>query len=154
MCPQGRGGHIGATWRIRLSLCFLQHTWVHSPNCKSIGSAMSAQLTAESAYTLQCGTLSPKIAHSRGGFGTPIYFMIPWGRPSPQFKLHHDWFSYFHTGDCRVSLYFTMERSFPPQNCPFPWGDLDPHLIHGSLGPPKSSTQMALDRFSRFSRAH
>ena len=23
----------------------------------------------------------------------------------------------------------------PPQNCHFPWGDLDPHLIRGSLGP-------------------
>ena len=31
----------------------------------------------------------------------------------------------------------------PPQNCPFPWGDLDPHLIHGSLGPPESITQTA-----------
>jgi len=26
---------------------------------------------------------------------------------------------------------------------PFPWRDLDPHLIHGSLGPPESSTQTA-----------
>jgi len=29
----------------------------------------------------------------------------------------------------------------PPQNCHFPWGDLDPHLIHDSLGPLESSTQ-------------
>jgi len=29
---------------------------------------------------------------------------------------------------------YTMGYPFPPQNCPFPWGDLDPHLIHGSLG--------------------
>ena len=26
-----------------------------------------------------------------------------------------------------------------PQNCPFTWKDLDPHLIHGSLGPPESA---------------
>jgi len=25
-----RGGHIGATWRIRLNVCFLQYTRVHS----------------------------------------------------------------------------------------------------------------------------
>jgi len=30
-----------------------------------------------------------------------------------------------------------------PQNCPFPWGDLDPHLIHGPLGPPESTSQTA-----------
>jgi len=36
------------------------------------------------------------------------------------------------------------EPAFPrPQNCPFPWGDLDPYLIHGSLSPPVSQTQMA-----------
>ena len=28
-----------------------------------------------------------------------------------------------------------------PQNCPFPWGNLDPDLIHGSLSPPKFPTQ-------------
>ena len=31
----------------------------------------------------------------------------------------------------------------PPQNCPYPWEDLDLHLTHGSLDAPKSSTQMA-----------
>jgi len=31
-------GHIGATWRLRLNLCFLQPTRVHNPNVKSIGS--------------------------------------------------------------------------------------------------------------------
>jgi len=41
-----------------------------------------------------------------------------------------------------------------PSKLPLPMGDLDPRLIHGSLDPPKSSTQMALDRFSHFSRAH
>jgi len=30
----------------------------------------------------------------------------------------------------------------PPQNCPFAWADLDPHLIRASLGQTKSITQM------------
>ena len=30
-----------------------------------------------------------------------------------------------------------------PKNCPFAWGDLDPHLIHGSFSPPESTTQTA-----------
>jgi len=36
-----------------------------------------------------------------------------------------------------------MGRPFSPQNCPFPLGNLDTHLIHGSLGPPESTTQTA-----------
>ena len=31
----------------------------------------------------------------------------------------------------------------PQKICPFPWGDLESHLIHGSPGPPKSSTKKA-----------
>jgi len=41
----------------------------------------------------------------------------------------------------RKSLYFTMGRPFSPRNFPLPMGDLNPHLIHGPLGPAKSSTQ-------------
>jgi len=36
------GGHIGATWRIRLNLCFLRPTRLHNPDGKSIGLAVSA----------------------------------------------------------------------------------------------------------------
>ena len=43
---------------------------------------------------------------------------------------------------------------FRPQDCPFACGDLDPHLIYGSLGPPESTTQTTFDRFSRFCGAH
>jgi len=43
----------------------------------------------------------------------------------------------------RYSLYFTTGCPFPAQTCPFPQGNPDPHLIHGSLSPPKSLTQMA-----------
>jgi len=56
--------------------------------------------------------------------------MIPWAYPSPQPKRHLDRFSRFCTYDRRVSLYFTIGRPFP-QNCPFPWEDVDLHLIDG-----------------------
>ena len=62
-------GHIGTTWRIRLNLCFLWPTRVHNPNGKSIGLAVSAQLMAESQYTLQWATLSPKLPLLVGGSG-------------------------------------------------------------------------------------
>jgi len=49
--------------------------------------------------------------------------MIPWAHPSPQPKQHLDLFSCFYTDDCRVSLYFTTGRPFPPlKNCLFHWG--------------------------------
>jgi len=34
-------------------------------------------------------------------------------------------------------------RHHPSPNCPFQWGDQNPHLIHGSLGPSKTTPQMA-----------
>ena len=30
-----------------------------------------------------------------------------------------------------------------PKNCPFPWEDLDPHLMYDFLGPSESTTQIA-----------
>ena len=41
-----------------------------------------------------------------------------------------------------------------PQKLPLPLGGLDPHLIHGSLGPPKSHTQTASRLVHLFCRAH
>jgi len=37
-----------------------------------------------------------------------------------------------------------------PPNMPFSYRDLDPQLMHGSLGPPESAPKWYLDRFSRF----
>ena len=71
--------------------------------------------------------------------------MIPWGVPSPQPKRHIDRFSRFcreTTAVCLCTLQW--DAPSPPQTSPFPWGDLDPHVIYGSLGPPESSTQMAV----------
>jgi len=49
-----------------------------------------------------------------------------------------DRFTRFYTAHGRASLYFRMDRSF---SLPLPMGDLNPHLIHDSLGPPESSTR-------------
>ena len=64
------------------------HLRAHNPNDITISSAVFAQMTVESPYTLQ------------------------WAIPSSS-KL------------------------------PLPMGDLDRNLVHGSMGPPESSTQMA-----------
>jgi len=45
------------------------------------------------------------------------------------------------TVECPYTLQWDAHS--PPKICRFQWGDLEAHLIHGSPGPPKSSTQMA-----------
>ena len=44
-------------------------------------------------------------------FCTACHRKSQWATLSP--KWHHDRFNCFHTGDCRVSLHFTMGRPFP-----------------------------------------
>ena len=48
--------------------------------------------------------------------------------------------SRFYTADWPYTLEWAA--SFP-QNCPFPWGNVDPDLTHGSFGQPKPITQTA-----------
>jgi len=43
-------------------------------------------------------------------------------------------------GSAYILLWF---GAFPSQNCPFPWGDPDLHLIHGYAGPPEPTCQTA-----------
>jgi len=61
--------HNGTIMRIRLNLCLLRPTHVYHPKGKSIGSAVSVQLTAD---TLQRAPLSSKIAPSHGRISTTI----------------------------------------------------------------------------------
>jgi len=70
--------------------------------------------------------------------------MLPCAHPSLNPKRHLDWFSRFCTAHGRASLYFTMDRPFPPQNCPFQWRVLNSHLIRDSWAhPSKPTTQTA-----------
>jgi len=125
------GGHVGATWRIRLNLCFLRPTRVHGPNGKSIGSPVSAQLTAESPYTLQCATLSPKFALSHaGGSGPPSnsWFLGPVRAHSPNgISIGSAVFAQM-TAECPMGLLYNWTPLSPSkaQNCPFPWGIWNP----------------------------
>jgi len=58
-------------------------------------------------------------------------------------------------GECILQLHFchdvlslltatALEWGDDSQNCPFSWGDLGPHLAHGSMGPPNPKTQTAI----------
>jgi len=115
-------GHIGDTWRIRLNLCMhpLALIRVHNPSGKSIGSAVSAHLTAESPYTLQWATLFPKIVPFHVGIWTPSNsWLLKLSQSEPTIQTAWRSVSCFRTGDCRVSLLYNG-RPFPP-NCLFPW---------------------------------
>jgi len=66
-------------------------------------------------------------------------------------RVHNsnDRFSRYCTTHGRLFLYFTMDRLFPHQHCPFAWG-IWTHLIHGSWAHPSPQPKRHLDRFSRF----
>jgi len=91
---------------------------------KSIGSAILTQLTAESLY-LQWALLSPKIVPSNGGIWTSNTWF-----PAPTRVANTNGISIGSaifaqtTAECPYTLQFGTPLS--PQNCPFPWVDLDP----------------------------
>jgi len=73
-------------------------------------------------------TFPPKLPLLMGNLDS-IWLMIRWAILSPQSKQHHDWFSCFRIGDCRVSLYFTMGRPSPLKIAP----------SHEGSGPPSNT---------------
>jgi len=129
------------------STCFLGPIRVHKTKSISIGSAIFAQLTAECHWTCLGMSFTLKIAPSHRPTSNTWFLE----HTSQQPKQQLDRSSRFCTDHRKVSLYFTMAHPFLPQNCPFPWGDVDSHLVHGSLGPLESFTQTT-SRFSRCCR--
>ena len=117
----------GATCRIQLNFCFLQSTRVHNPNSK-----LSRFRTTHGRKSLYftMGALSPKTAVSYGRSGPHlIQFLGPIQAHNPNGTSIS---SAVFAQTTAVSIYLTMGRPLPPQNCPLSWGNMDPHLIHGS----------------------
>jgi len=129
--------HTGAAGRIQLNLCFL-------PQLKRQINRFSHFCTAHGRKSLYfiVGAPIPKIAIAHGDLNPHLIYDSLGHSTSPQRNWHHHRFSHFCTDDRRVSIYFTTSGPFN-SNCPFSQGDLDSDLTHGSLGPPKSSTQKA-----------
>jgi len=110
-------GYIGATWLIRLNLCFLRPTRVHNPNGKSIGSAIFAQLTAK------CRRGEIFLSHNNCPFACRIRapyitcFLGPTRLHNPNgISIGSAVFAQFTPVSSGMS-----GRALPPQNCPFPW---------------------------------
>jgi len=94
-----------------------------------------------------------QIAHSNNGIYTPSNTWFP-GQTRVQ---NQNGISIGSTVFAQLTAeyicsYFTTDSRF--QNCPFSWGDLDPSVIHGSLGPPEPTTQTVSRSVHPFSKAH
>jgi len=121
--------HIGATLRIWLNLWFLQPTWVHKPNGKSIGSAIFTAHGRKSRYTLQWACLSSKIAPFHGVIWTASnkWFLGPiWAHNPNGISLDSAFFAQI-TPEVPI-----QGDAAPSSELPLPVGDLDPYVIHGS----------------------
>ena len=123
-------------------ICTQSNTWFHGPswvlNPNSIpsGSAILAGLTTEHTMGALPSSILP--LPMRGSGPPPnTWFLGPIGVQNPTASRL---FQPFCTAHCSHS------HTGPPppfSKLPVPLGDLDPHLIHGSLVQPKSSVQAA-----------
>jgi len=82
-------------------------------------------------------------SYSPGGANVhPIWPMLPWAHSSPYPKRHLNRFIRFCTAHGRQAPFFAIGRLFPLKIAPS-YGDLDPYLTYGYLGPLKSITETA-----------
>jgi len=111
-----------------VDLCFLWPTQVHNPNSNQSVQLFLHSLTAEGPYTLQCTTLSPKIAPSHRGSGPHITQFLGPSEPTTQ----------------TTSLSFQPFLHRWPQNVPIlyigmPLCPLKISPSHGGSGPPSNT---------------
>jgi len=116
--------HTGATWRIRLNICFLGPTHTQTTN-RSVQPLLHSSLQKVPIFTM--GVPFNQNCPFPLGIWTP-YNSCPWASPSPQPKRHLDRFSRFCTDDRGVSLslYITMGHPFSPSKLLLPIGGSGP----------------------------
>ena len=88
------------------------------------------------SYSSGCDNVPPHVTHTSFGPSESTTQMV--------YILHSS----------AQSVPILYNGPLPPQHCLFPWGDLDPYVIHGFQGPRESSARMASHRFSHFCSAH
>jgi len=135
---------IGGIWTPSKSW-FLGPFWDHNPNSMMIDSAIFAQVTAECPCTslLHCGRpFLLKIVPFHGVSGPhPTRFLGPIHAHNANGISITSVVFVQMTAECPYTLQW--DARFPSKFCLFLLGDLEPNLIHGSLGSPESSTQTA-----------
>ena len=114
----------------------------HNPNGMVIDSAVFTQVTAECPHTLLWAPLSPKIAPSYGNLN-PLLTYDSLGPSEPTTEMaSRSVLPFLHRWLQRIPILYNG-TPLSPSKLPFSAEGSVPHLIHGSLGPPKSSTQTA-----------
>jgi len=127
--------------------------WPRSPISAAAEMLLIQLRLRQTVSILTLGPFLSKIFSSHGVIWTPIKYMIPFVLPSPRPKRHVEWFNRF--AQLTAERPCTLEiAALSPSKLPIPVKDVDLHLTHGFLGPPKSSTETDLDRFSHFCRTH
>jgi len=121
---------------MRLNLCILRPTRVHNRKGKWIGLVVFAQLTAESAYTLQWAPLSTRIAASHGDLDRPCntWCFRPVRAHNPNGTSIGSAVFAQMTAECLHTLQWF---ACFPSKMPLPMLASGPYVIRGSLGPPK-----------------
>jgi len=109
--------------------CFLVFTGPSVPNGISIGSAVFAQRTADSPYTTM-GAAFPQNCPFPWEIWTPCntQYMITWANQTHSPNAMSIALC-FCTAHRRLSLYFTTDRTFRPENCLFLWGTWTPSNV-------------------------
>jgi len=130
-----------AHWRHLANTIELVHPLAHSsPQPKRQMDRFSRFCTAYGTNALYNGRPYPtELPFPTGDQNLPCNTML-WAHVSSQPKRHFDRFSRACTDDCRVSLY---GLPVSPSKLFLPMLASGPHVIHGSLGPTESGTQMA-----------
>jgi len=82
--------------------------------------------------------------------GNTIEHVLPWAHPNPNDKSIGSAAFAQLTAE---SPYIYSVRPFR-QNCPFPLGDLEPHIIRDSMGQPKPTTQTVSRSVQPFCMVH
>jgi len=123
------------------NMCFLEPSRVHILSGTLIVSVDFAQLRAEGRYNLQWATPFPQtLPLHMGGSGPPCNTCFL--GLTPVSVLCGIWiFSPVFAQLMTASLYTSKWAAPLPLIVAALHGDLGPHLIHGSLGPPESTTQ-------------
>ena len=118
-------------------------TRLHNPNGVTMGSAVFAQITAECRYTLQ------RAAHYPLKLSIPMcdldlhltYDSLGPSKPTTQ-SASRSVQSFLHIWPQSVPILYHGTPLSPIKIAPS-HGGLGPYLIHGSVGPPESTTQTA-----------
>ena len=148
---------IGATWQIRLKLCTLAQPREYDWTCASFGPPKSTTQAANrsvqpflhnsrlKAPMLYNGRpFPPKLPFLMGGCGPPSnsWFLGPVQAHNPHGITNGSAVFTQVTTECPYTLQWAAASPLPSK-LPLPVEVSGPHLIHGSRGPPRSSTQMA-----------